>query len=129
MHLIQRLNVAINVVDVLEYLHHSCQPPIVHYDMKPSNVLLDDDMNAHSLATSVGVIKGTNGYVPPEYDFGSKMSTMGDVYSYGILVLELLTRMRPVDESLKDDMIMRKFVETYAFPERIMEVIVDPTTI
>ncbi|XP_039143791.1 probable LRR receptor-like serine/threonine-protein kinase At3g47570 [Dioscorea cayenensis subsp. rotundata] len=144
--LIHRLNVAIDVADALEYLHHSCQPPIVHCDLKPSNVLLDDDMNAHvgdfglakilmnnnnnnslqSWTTSTGIIRGTIGYVPPEYGFGSEVSTMGDVYSYGILVLELLTGKRPVDESFKDGMTMIKFAETYASPERIME-IMDPS--
>ncbi|KAH7657252.1 Non-specific serine/threonine protein kinase protein [Dioscorea alata] len=144
--LIQRLNVAIDVADALEYLHHSCQPPVVHCDLKPSNVLLDDDMNARvgdfglakilmnnnnsnlcqSSTTSTEIIKGTIGYVPPEYGLGSDVSTMGDVYSYGILVLELLTGKRPVDESLKDGMTMRKFVESYASLERIME-IMDPS--
>ncbi|KAM0933691.1 putative protein kinase RLK-Pelle-LRR-XII-1 family [Dioscorea sansibarensis] len=142
---IQRLNVAVDVADALEYLHHSCQPPVVHCDLKPSNVLLDDDMNARvgdfglakilmnknsnlwqSSTTSTEIIKGTIGYVPPEYGFGSEVSTMGDVYSYGILVLELLTGKRPVDESFKDGLTMRKFVEIYASPERIMEVM-DPS--
>ena len=43
----QRLNVAIDVANALDYLHHQCQTPIVHSDLKPSNVLLDDDMVAH----------------------------------------------------------------------------------
>ncbi|KAJ0960073.1 hypothetical protein J5N97_000132 [Dioscorea zingiberensis] len=143
--LLQRLNVATDVGDAMDYLHHSCQPPIVHCDLKPSNVLLDDDMNAHvgdfglakllmnsgsnnsmeSSTTSTG-IKGTIGYVPPEYGLGSEVSTMGDVYSYGILVLELFTGKRPVDGRFKDGMTMRKFVEICASPGRIMEVI-DPS--
>ena len=45
--LIQRLNIAINIVDALDYLHHSHQPPVVQCDRKPINVLLDRDMNAH----------------------------------------------------------------------------------
>ncbi|XP_039124372.1 probable LRR receptor-like serine/threonine-protein kinase At3g47570 [Dioscorea cayenensis subsp. rotundata] len=141
--LIQRLNVAVDVADALEYLHHSCQPAVVHCDLKPSNVLLDDDMNAHvgdfglakvlmngnslqSSTISTG-IKGTIGYVPPEYGLGSEVSTMGDVYSYGILLLELFTGKRPVDERFIDGLTMRKFVEIHhASPERIME-IVDPS--
>ena len=45
--LIQRVNIAIDVASAIEYLHHHCQPPIVHGDLKPSNVLLDHDMVAH----------------------------------------------------------------------------------
>ncbi|KAJ0987988.1 hypothetical protein J5N97_006344 [Dioscorea zingiberensis] len=71
-------------------------------------------------------IKGTIGYIPPEYGLGSEVSTMGDVYSYGILVLELFTGKRPVDERFKDGMTMRNFVEICASPVRIMEVI-DPS--
>ncbi|XP_058111766.1 probable LRR receptor-like serine/threonine-protein kinase At3g47570 [Magnolia sinica] len=78
--LIQRLNIAIDMASALEYLHHDCQMPVIHHDLKPSNVLLDDDMIAHvgnfGLArllcesdhysqnqSSSAVIKGTIGYV------------------------------------------------------------------
>ena len=81
--LLQRLNIAIDVANALDYLHHHCQTPIVHSDLKPSNILLDDEMVGHvgdfGLATflhdatqdcstnqssSIGV-KGTIGYTPP----------------------------------------------------------------
>ena len=81
--LLQRLNVAINVASGLDYLYHHCQRPIVHCDLKPSNILLDDEMVGHvgdfglakfmsadmqnystSLASSSG-LKGTIGYVAP----------------------------------------------------------------
>ncbi|KAJ0987978.1 hypothetical protein J5N97_006334 [Dioscorea zingiberensis] len=90
------------------------------------NLTHDNNNNfVESSTTSTG-IKGTIGYVPPEYGLGSEVSTMGDVYSYGILVLELFTGMRPVDERFKDGMTMRKFVEICASHDRIMEVI-DPS--
>lgn len=45
--LIQRVNIAVSIADALAYLHHDCGNPIVHCDLKPTNILLDDDMNAH----------------------------------------------------------------------------------
>ena len=81
--LLQRLNIAIDVASALDYLHHHCQTPIVHCDLKPSNVLLDDKMIGHvsdfGLAkflhsiiqdssanqSSSIVVKGTIGYTPP----------------------------------------------------------------
>lgn len=80
----QRLNVVIDVAMALDYMHHHCQMPIVHCDLKPSNVLLDDDMTGHAgdfvLArflpktydgnhfSSIGV-KGTIGYTPGVQSF------------------------------------------------------------
>ncbi|KAL5721076.1 non-specific serine/threonine protein kinase [Ranunculus cassubicifolius] len=81
--ILQRLNVAIDIASALKYLHHQCQIPIIHCDMKPSNVLLDSDMVAHvgdfGLAKFLSgsmenldyhqsitvAVKGTIGYIPP----------------------------------------------------------------
>jgi Leucine-rich repeat (LRR) protein len=88
--LLQRLNIAIDVANALDYLHHHCQTPIVHCDLKPSNVLLDDEMIGHvgdfglarflfdatqdssiDQSSSIGV-RGTVGYTPPgEFNFFS----------------------------------------------------------
>ncbi|CAN0880413.1 Probable LRR receptor-like serine/threonine-protein kinase At3g47570 [Linum grandiflorum] len=103
--LVQRINIALDVATALHYLHElSGGVSIAHCDLKPSNVLLDGDMVAHvgdfgmarilSSSTeigSLGTVKGTIGYAPP----GTKE---GDVYSYGILVLEMLSGKRPTDE-------------------------------
>ncbi|KAG8649423.1 hypothetical protein MANES_08G090100v8 [Manihot esculenta] len=139
---IQRLNIAIDIASALDYLHHYCETPIVHCDLKPSNVLLDEDMTAQvgdfglatfllessnypskSEAISV-VLKGSIGYIPPEYGLNDQVSALGDVYSFGILLLEMFTGRRPTDDMFKDDLSIHKFV-AMALPENAMDVI-DP---
>ncbi|XP_058109929.1 probable LRR receptor-like serine/threonine-protein kinase At3g47570 [Magnolia sinica] len=133
---IQRLNIAIDVALALDYLHHHCQTSIIHQDLKPSNILLDDDMIAHvsdfglarflsevAESSSVGM-KGSIGYIAPEYAMGGKASTEGDVYSYGILLLAIVTGKEPTDDMFKDNLSLHHFSKL-ALPERVME-IVDP---
>ncbi|CAI9097326.1 OLC1v1033720C1 [Oldenlandia corymbosa var. corymbosa] len=136
----QRLNIAVDIAAALDYLHNHCEKTIVHSDLKPSNILLDEDMTAHvgdfGLATflldastgkhsiSAG-LKGSIGYIPPEYGSGSPVSTSGDVYSYGILLLELFTGKRPTHELFKDGLNIHDVVAN-ALPGGVME-IVDPS--
>ncbi|KAI5009306.1 hypothetical protein ZWY2020_059449 [Hordeum vulgare] len=68
--------------------------------------------------------RGSVGYIAPEYGFGSKISTEGDVYSYGVIILEILTGKRPTDEMFEDGQSLYKFVED-SFPEKICEIL-DP---
>ncbi|XP_052172358.1 putative receptor-like protein kinase At3g47110 [Diospyros lotus] len=138
--ILQRLNIAIDVASSLDYLHNQCDTPVAHCDLKPSNVLLDDDFTARvsdfGLAqllckfskdatmkqfTSLE-IKGTIGYAPPEYGMGGRVSTEGDVYSYGVLLLELFTERRPTDDSFKDNLNLHNFVKM-ALPNRVTEII------
>ncbi|XP_059639412.1 probable LRR receptor-like serine/threonine-protein kinase At3g47570 [Cornus florida] len=98
LNLLQRINVAVDVLSALKYLHHHCQTPIIHCDLKPSNVLLDSDMVAHvgdfgvarflqQLTTpkqsSSVAVRGTVGYAAPEYGLGSQVSTKGDFTATG----------------------------------------------
>ncbi|KAJ9167430.1 hypothetical protein P3X46_022084 [Hevea brasiliensis] len=142
LNLLQRLNIAIGVASALHYLHDLCGKPIIHCGLKPSNVLLDDDMVAHvsdfglaklfsinsnsSLSqTSTTGIKGIVGYVAPEYGMSGLTSKEGDVYSYGILVLEMFSKRRPTDEMFKEGINLHDFVKA-ALPKRLLQ-IVDPT--
>ncbi|GAU40369.1 hypothetical protein TSUD_319810 [Trifolium subterraneum] len=112
--LLQRLNIAIDLASAMYYLHNDCDPPIVHCDLKPANVLLDEDMVAHvadfGLASNTLELKGSISYIAPEYGLGGKVSTSGDVYSFGILVLEMFIAKKPTDEMFKEGLSMNKFV-------------------
>ncbi|KAK4753053.1 hypothetical protein SAY87_021851 [Trapa incisa] len=140
---LQRVNIAIDVASALEYLHHHCGAMVIHCDLKPSNVLLDDDMNGHvgdfglariftdthnssaaNVSSSVQV-RGTVGYAAPEYGMGSKISKEGDVYSYGILLLEMFTGRKPSDEMFNETLNLHDYCKT-ALLGRVME-IVDPS--
>jgi len=134
--LISRLQIAIDVASSLEYLHQHKPLSIVHCDLKPSNVLLDTDMVAQvsdfSLARflhqdlqqsgSWASMRGTIGYAAPEYGLGNEVSIQGDVYSYGILLLETFTGKRPTDSEFVQALGLRKYVEM-ALPERVANII------
>ncbi|XP_039003520.1 probable LRR receptor-like serine/threonine-protein kinase At3g47570 [Hibiscus syriacus] len=104
----QMLGIAIDVANALDYLH-LCRTLIVHRDLKPANILLDDDMvaqvgdfstakllfdvesNPDNEQTTSSTIKGTFGYLAPEYGMGGRTYPEGYIYSYGILILEMIT--------------------------------------
>ncbi|VVA40458.1 PREDICTED: probable LRR receptor [Prunus dulcis] len=137
----QRLDIAIDVACALDYLHNHCETPIVHCDLKPSNVLLDNEMTGHVsdfglarfLSQEAGInvsnnhtssigIKGSVGYAAPEYGMGSEVSTNGDVYSFGILLLEMFAGKRPTDDMFNGDLNLHTYVKM-AFPNRVMEIV------
>ncbi|GKC24114.1 kinase-like domain-containing protein [Tanacetum coccineum] len=135
LNLLQRINILRDVATALDYLHNRCQTTIVHGDLKPSNILLDDDMVAHvgdfGLARLLGTdlnqnsstgVKGTIGYAPPEYGIGSEMTSSGDVYSFGILLLEVMTGKKPTDNMFNEGLSIHKFAYM-ALPDYLVDVI------
>ncbi|XVF08140.1 hypothetical protein REPUB_Repub06bG0200200 [Reevesia pubescens] len=134
----QRLEIAQDVASAVEFLHHDCETPIVHCDLKPSNVLLDAEMSAHvgdfglarillktspnaHLSSSLG-LKGSIGYMAPEYGMGAGVSTRGDVYSFGILILEMFTRKRPTDNMFSGEMDLQKWVSMH-LPDNFLDIV------
>ncbi|KAL6334635.1 hypothetical protein AAG906_019495 [Vitis piasezkii] len=117
-----RLNIMIDVALAMEYLHHSCSTPIVHCDLKPSNILLDEDFGGHVGDFGIAKLLGeeesmrktqtlaTIGYMAPEYGSNGIVTTSGDVYSYGIVLMETFTRRRPTDEIFSEEMSMKNWV-------------------
>ncbi|KAF3618325.1 putative LRR receptor-like serine/threonine-protein kinase FLS2-like [Capsicum annuum] len=119
----------------IEYLHHGHITPIVHCDLKPANILLDEDMVAHvgdfGISKILAVSKsmaytetlGTLGYIAPEYGSEVIVSTNGDVYSYGIMLMEVLTKRRPTDEDIcNENLDMRKWI-TQSFSGTMLDVV------
>ncbi|PNX83682.1 receptor-like protein kinase, partial [Trifolium pratense] len=100
----ERLNIAVDAANGLDYLHNGCKPPIIHRDLKPSNILLDENM--HAKIADFGISRtfvndidshistcpaGTFGYVDPEVQRTGNTNKKNDVYSFGIVLFVLIT--------------------------------------
>ncbi|KAM3714536.1 hypothetical protein ACB098_01G343100 [Castanea mollissima] len=134
LNLVQTVCIMVDVALALEYLHNGQSESVVHCDLKPSNILLDADMVAH--VSDFGIAKilapnkdatqtktlGTLGYIAPEYGSEGRVSTKCDIYSYGIILLEIITRKKPTDEMFVGELAMRQWIAS--LPDR-MEVVDD----
>ncbi|EOY13269.1 Leucine-rich repeat protein kinase family protein, putative [Theobroma cacao] len=132
--MLHRLNIMIDVAAALEYLHHGQTIPVAHCDLKPSNVLLDEDMVAHLADFGIAKLLGeedsmvqtitlaTIGYMAPEYGTQGMVSIKGDMYSFGILLIETLTRKKPTDEMFIGEMSLKHWVNE-SIPSALTQVV------
>ncbi|KAG9139676.1 hypothetical protein Leryth_020101 [Lithospermum erythrorhizon] len=111
----ERVGIAIDIVKGIRYLHEECETQIIHCDVKPQNILMDENMCAKisdfglakhlkqdQTRTYTGV-RGTRGYVAPEWFRKLPVTVKADVYSFGIVLLEIICHRRNVDWSLPED--------------------------
>ncbi|XP_048611799.1 probable receptor-like protein kinase At1g80640 [Brassica napus] len=112
-----RMKIAVDIARGLEYLHEHCHPPVVHRDLKSSNILLDSDFNAKisdfGYAT-VLMTQNKNLNRPSEYLLDGKVTDKNDVYSFGVILLELLLGKRSVVEKPSTE---PESVVTWAVPK------------
>ncbi|KAL0334304.1 UNVERIFIED_CONTAM: Leucine-rich repeat receptor-like tyrosine-protein kinase PXC3 [Sesamum angustifolium] len=130
-----RLAIAIGVAEGLAFLHHVA---IIHLDISSGNVLLDSNFNPlvgeveisklldPSRGTaSISAVAGSFGYIPPEYAYTMQVTAPGNVYSYGVVLLEILTTQLPVDEAFGEGIDLVKWVHTAPTrgetPEQILD--------
>ncbi|KAI3755516.1 hypothetical protein L1987_55318 [Smallanthus sonchifolius] len=105
-----RYEIAMGAAKGLEYLHHGCERPMLHRDVKSSNILLDDEMKPKladfglakivqtgKVMDSTHIIAGTHGYIAPEYGYTYNVTEKSDIYSFGVVLMELVTGKKPVD--------------------------------
>ncbi|KAG0617465.1 hypothetical protein M758_5G191000 [Ceratodon purpureus] len=107
-----RYKIAMGSAMGLQYLHHDCVPQILHRDIKSNNILLDMDYEAHladfgiakvvetAVARDLSTIAGSLGYIAPEYAFSTRVDEKSDIYSFGVVLLELVTGKRAVDSAV-----------------------------
>ncbi|XP_027185089.1 LRR receptor-like serine/threonine-protein kinase GSO1 [Coffea eugenioides] len=132
--LMQRLDILIDVACALQYLHCEYSTPVIHCDLKPSNVLLDQDMVAHLSDFGLTKLLGeensitytetlaTLGYLAPEYGLEGLVSAKCDIYSFGIMIMEVFTRTNPHSEMFGEKLSLRSWVAN-SIPDGLAKVI------
>nr|KJB61626.1 hypothetical protein B456_009G371100 [Gossypium raimondii] len=133
LNIIQRVDIMIDVAVAIEHLHNGHPTPIIHCDIKPSNILLDEDMVAHVGDFGVAKLLGegevmkqtmtlaTIGYMAPEFGSAGIVSIKSDVYSYGIVLIETFTKKKPTDNVFVEEETIRHWMES-SLPKGAIEI-------
>ncbi|XVF64274.1 hypothetical protein PTKIN_Ptkin09bG0155200 [Pterospermum kingtungense] len=134
-----RYEIAVGAAKGLEYLHHGCERPVIHRDVKSSNILLDELLKpriadfglakivqANGGKDSTHVIAGTHGYIAPEYGYTSRVNEKSDVYSFGVVLMELVSGKRPIEPEYGDNKDMVSWVSSKLKNKESVLSIVDP---
>ncbi|PPD72647.1 hypothetical protein GOBAR_DD30453 [Gossypium barbadense] len=131
--IIQRVDIMIDVAVAIEHLHNGHPTPIIHCDIKPSNILLDEDMVAHVGDFGVAKLLGegevmkqtmtlaTIGYMAPEFGSAGLVSIKSDVYSYEIVLIETFTKRKPTDNVFVEEETIRHWMES-SLPKGAIEI-------
>lgn len=134
----KRMEIALQIAYALQYLHDVAKPAVVHGDIKSANVLLDDNDNAKLcdfgfsskagpnssvFHTTVASVKGSLGYLDPQYLKNGRLSSKSDIYSFGVLLIELVTGLHAFDVHRAEA--LTSFVASYVQDMDMMELIVD----
>ncbi|KAH6804258.1 Leucine-rich repeat protein kinase family protein [Perilla frutescens var. frutescens] len=137
----RRLRIALGAAKGVQYLHDLANPPIIHRDIKSNNILLDQHLNAKvadfGLSKPISEpekshvttqVKGTMGYLDPEYYITQQLTDKSDVYSFGVVMLELLTSRTPI---VKGKYVVREVKEILDKSKNLynLEPILDPIVV
>ncbi|KAI9180661.1 hypothetical protein LWI28_006986 [Acer negundo] len=129
---VSRYNIALGVAQGLAYLHHDCHPPIIHRDIKSNNILLDANLEPKiadfGLARmmvrkneTLSMVAGSYGYIAPEYGYTLKVDEKIDIYSFGVVLLELLTGKRPLDPEFGESVDIVEWIRRKVNLEEVLD--------
>ncbi|VFQ71604.1 unnamed protein product [Cuscuta campestris] len=138
----QRYKIALGAAKGIAYLHHDCSPPVIHRDIKSTNILLDEAYEAKvsdfgvartselsQRGSDLSCFAGTHGYMAPEMAYTLRVTEKSDVYSFGVVLLELVTGRNPIDDAYGEGKDIVYWVSTHLEDRESILRILDPDVV